>query len=177
MLHRPIRQIAYYVADAAEAAARHSHTFGSGPFFVVEHVPYVRCIHRGVERAFDHTTALGQWGELMIEFVQLHSTGPSVCHDMYPEGSDRWGIHHVALIVDDLEVTRRELEDGGFPTVCELTTEHICAYYADAVRTHGHFIEYYRRGPFILNFYGMVADAAKDFDGTSPVRSWKPAPQ
>jgi len=72
-LLQPICQVAYFVADAVAAARRHSRTFGSGPFFVFEHVPYKLNIHRGVEREFDHTTVIGQWGGVMVEFMQQHN--------------------------------------------------------------------------------------------------------
>jgi hypothetical protein len=35
----PVRQIAFFVADVVAAARRHSAIFGSGPFYVAEHIP------------------------------------------------------------------------------------------------------------------------------------------
>ena len=99
----PIRQVAYFGTDVRAAALRHSQIHGSGPFFVAEHIPLRRALHRGVERTLDHSSAYGQWGALMIEFVQQNNPGPSAFHDMYPEGSGRGGIHHVALFVPDLQ--------------------------------------------------------------------------
>jgi hypothetical protein len=170
-LLQPICQVAYFVADAVAAAQRHSRTFGSGPFFVFEHVPYKRNIHRGVEREFDHTTVIGQWGGVMVEFMQQHNHGPSMCHDMYPRGSGRWGIHHVALVVDDVESTRLTLEAHGLPTVCEFhTTLDIPCFFADGLDTYGHFVEYYPRVPLLIHVHEMVANAAKGFDGSNPIR-------
>jgi hypothetical protein len=167
----PIRQIAYFTEDAVAAAERHTRIHGSGPFFVFEHVPYKRNLHRGVEREFDHTSVIGEWGNIQVEFMQQHNSGPSMCRDMYPEGSGRTGIHHVALIVEDLAATRRSLEEQGFPTVCEFhTTLDIPCYFADAIETCGHFIEYYPRVPLLLRIHDMVRAASRGFDGRNPIR-------
>jgi hypothetical protein len=86
LLRRPIRQVAYFVPDVAAAATRHMTLFGSGPFFVAEHIPLRLCRHRGRPAELDHTAAYGQWGDQMIEFVQQNNPGPSVFRDLYPDG-------------------------------------------------------------------------------------------
>ena len=55
----PVRQVAYYVPDVREAAKAHSANFGSGPFFVAEHIPISLCRYRGKPGVFDHTSAYG----------------------------------------------------------------------------------------------------------------------
>jgi hypothetical protein len=98
----PIRQIAYFVRDVRAAALAHNATFGSGPFFIIDHIALARAEHRGSLVPHDHSSAYGQWGAVMIEFVQQHNAEPSAFHDMYPEGSGQYGLHHAALFVDDL---------------------------------------------------------------------------
>ena len=68
----PVRQIAYFVADVRASAAAHAQQFGSGPYFVSEHIPLARSLHRGVERSLDHSSAYGQWGDVMVELVVGH---------------------------------------------------------------------------------------------------------
>ena len=76
----PIRQIAYFVPDVRVAAARHAALFGSGPYFVAEHIPLRKALYRGREGRRDHRSAYGQWGELMVECVQQNNPGPSAFH-------------------------------------------------------------------------------------------------
>ena len=109
-----VRQVAYFVPDVVAAARRHASLFGSGPYYVAEHIPLTLCEHRGRPAELDHTSAYGQWGEVMIEFVQQNNPGPSVFRDLYADGQQ--GFHHVALIVDGLKVTMRKLNDGGYET-------------------------------------------------------------
>ena len=97
------------------AAAAHHRQFGSGPFFVLRHVAQASSQHRGVERAFDHSSAYGQWGSVMVELVVQHNPDPSALHDMFPHGSGIEGLHHAALFVDDLQAEIARFAAEGAP--------------------------------------------------------------
>jgi hypothetical protein len=56
----PVRQVAYFVADAVAAARRHSAIFGFGPFYVAEHIPLTVSEHRGRPAELAHTSAYRQ---------------------------------------------------------------------------------------------------------------------
>lgn len=168
---RQIRQIAYFVPDVEQAALAHVATFGSGPYYIAEHIPLSLCRYRGAAAELDHSSAYGQWGDIMVEFVQQNNPGPSCFHDIYPEGSGRQGMHHVALIVDDLKAEMARFEAAG----------HEAALYAevapgvgfammDCVATLGHFVELYEPTPQLLGVYDLVRSAAQGFDGSDPIR-------
>ncbi|QUT04142.1 VOC family protein [Sphingobium phenoxybenzoativorans] len=166
----PIRQVAYFVQDVRAAAAAHAAAFGSGPYFVADNIPLRRCLHRGVEAHLDHSSAYGQWGELMIEFVQQNNPGPSAFRDMFSEG--REGFHHVAIIVDDLDAARARMEAAGFPTALEAEMHDGFRFLMmDAVERHGHMIELYAGVPTLTGFYDFVKKAAAGWDGSNPVRT------
>lgn len=103
----------------------------------------------------------------MIEFVQQNSRGPSVFHDLYPEGTGRHGLHHVALFVDDVDAEAARLAGQGFPTAfrAEMNDGFVFAF-ADTSSVYGHMIELYAPVPALARFYRMVARAAQDFDGS-----------
>ena len=103
----PPKQIAYAVPDAFEAAQRWVKDFGAGPFFVSEHIPVTDVIYRGSPSTFDHTSAYGQWGDIMVELVQDHGTGPSVVRDLY--NVDESGLHHLAFFVEDIDLATKSL--------------------------------------------------------------------
>jgi catechol 2,3-dioxygenase-like lactoylglutathione lyase family enzyme len=173
MSAHPIRQIAYFVSDVERAAREHSRTFGSGPYFVVKNIPLRTVLHRGREALLDHSSAYGQWGELMIEFVQQNNPGASAFHDMYPEGSGREGLHHVALIVEDLRSARREFADAGLTEALYAEMSDGFAFVMiDDVKRHGHMIELYQGVPALVGFYSMVKEAARGFTGADPVRAF-----
>jgi hypothetical protein len=171
MIANPIRQVAYFVPDIVQAAREHAREFGSGPYFVAEHIPLRKVLHRGREANLDHSSAYGQWGELMIEFVQQNNPGPSAFHDLYPEGSGRRGFHHVALIVQSLPAARRAWAGTGLAEALYAEMNDGFAFVMiDDVARHGHMIEVYEGVPALTGFYSMVKNAAKGFDGTDPIR-------
>ncbi|WP_225204635.1 VOC family protein [Novosphingobium huizhouense] len=162
----PIRQVAYFCHDVREAALAHHAAFGSGPYFVADHIPLARAVHRGVERALDHSSAYGQWGEVMIEFVAQNNPGPSPFHDLFPEGSGRFGLHHVALWVDDVDAAIERFAAAGAPCAlrAEMNDGFIFAF-ADTSATLGHMTELYAPVPTLTDFYAMVAQAAASYAG------------
>ena len=169
----PIRQVAYFVPDVRKAALAHHQLYGSGPYFVVEHIALRRAVHRGSERELDHTSAYGQWGTVMVEFVQQNNRGPSCFHDMYPEGSGRGGIHHVALWVDDVKQTIETYNAAGHATAlyAEMKSDGFPFAMMDTVAAFGHMIELYQPLPQLAAFYDFVSQAAEGFDGKDPVRT------
>ena len=167
-LGRPA-QLAYAVPDATAAAIEWAQRFGAGPFFVRRHIPLVDVLHRGRPAIFDHTSAYGQWGEVMVELIEDHGSGPSVVRDVFPPGAT--GLHHLAFIVDDVDATVRRLLDEGFELAMSARTPGgVEFHFIDAVAALGHMLELYPASERLLAFYAMVADAARDWDGADPVR-------
>lgn len=167
----PIRQVAYYVPDAREAARAHSAAFGSGPYFVMDNIPMSLARHRGKPGVFDHTSAYGQWGDVMVEMVQVNSKEPSVFTDLYPNGGP--GFHHVALIVDNLPAAMKEFEEAGFPEGFYGEVQPGAGFaMMDATKQFGHFVELYEPTPPLLGVYHKVESAAQNFDGTDVIRSF-----
>jgi hypothetical protein len=164
-----VRQIAYFVPDIRVAAERHAASFGSGPYFVADHIPLRRVLHRGREATLDHSSAYGQWGELMIEFVQQNDAGPSAFRDMFPGGGE--GLHHVALIVDDFAATRTHLEAEGMATALYAEMMDGFAFaMMDATARYGHMIEIYEGVPVLTGFYDSVREASIGWDGGDVLR-------
>lgn len=162
----PIRQIAYFAADVRAAATAHHALFGSGPYFVADNIPLRTSLHRGTPRPLDHTSAYGQWGDIMVEFVQQNNPGPSAFHDVYPEGSGRGGVHHVALFADDVQAEIARFNAAGHETALYAEMSDGFAFaFIDTVATLGHMVELYAPAPVLTGFYDMVSDAAKHFTG------------
>ena len=161
-----VRQIAYFCADVRDAAVAHHRRFGSGPYFVADNIPLARSVHRGQERPFDHSSAYGQWGDVMIEFVQQNNAGPSAFHDIYPEGSGRWGLHHTAIWVEDVDAEAARLAGEGFPLAqrAEMTDGFVFAF-VDTAAAYGHMLELYAPVAALTGFYAMVRQAADRYQG------------
>lgn len=167
-LEAPV-QIAYAVPDAMVAGQQWAERFGAGPFFVRPHIPVTGVIYRGAPSTFDHSSAYGQWGDLMVELVQDHGTEPSIVRERYAPHES--GLHHVAYMVSDLDAAIAELGGHGFPLAMDAVangTTRFC--FVDAVASLGHMIELYAGSDRLRGFYTMVREASVGWDGSEPVR-------
>lgn len=167
-LGRPV-QIAYAVPDAALFAARWAATTGAGPFFVRPHIEVVDVTYRGEPGVFDHTSAYGQWGPLMLELVEVHSPAPNVVTDVL--GDRPSGLHHLAFWVDDLDSAIATLARRGHPEALRARTPGGVEFrFVDATEHLGHMLELYEPTDRLRRFYAMVADASHGWNGDDPVR-------
>lgn len=167
-LGRPV-QIAYAVRDLDAAIERWVATTGAGPFFVLEHIRLTSARYRGEPASFDHSSAYGQWGDVMLELVRDHTEGPSPVRDVV--GADGEGLHHVAFMVEDLDVEVRRLARLGWTEALWAETSPGSAFvFCDATDDLGHMVELYEPSPGLVGFYEMVADASRSWDGEHPAR-------
>ena len=164
-----IVQVAYHVPDVRAGAAKMAADTGAGPFFLAEHIPLNRCIYRGSETTFDHSSAYGQMGNVMVELVQQHSVAPSAIRDMF--GPQDEGLHHVACFVDTLEAAI-EHHAAHMPLVQHASTAAGVDFaFLDARPRFGHMVELYEPSDMLVGFYDMVRAAAEGWDGKDPIRS------
>ena len=165
-----IVQVAYAVDDVRMAASRHAARFGSGPFFVLEHIEVQTVHHRAESGVFDHSSAYGQAGGVMVELVCLHRIEPvSLQRQLQQRGL---GIHHLAYFVPDLDREATRLSDLGYPQAMLATTASGLRFaFHDAVAELGHLWEIYEPTERLQDFYAMVAHASVDWDGSDPVRT------
>ena len=168
LLGAPV-QIAYAVPDAGAAAEAWVRDFGAGPFFIRAHIELVDVLYRGRPSTFDHTSAYGQWGSLMVELVVDHGHDASPIRDVYEPGET--GLHHLAFVVDDLHATVKALVTGGYEIAMSARTANGTEFhFVDTTSTHGHMLELYEQSDRLRDFYAMVAAAAREWDGGDPVR-------
>jgi catechol 2,3-dioxygenase-like lactoylglutathione lyase family enzyme len=171
LIAQPVRQLAYKVNNLEAAAAAHHRQFGSGPFFVLRHVALTSSHHRGIAQPFDHSSAYGQWGEVMVELVVQHNPDPSALHDMFAAGSGAEGLHHAALFVDDLDAEIARFAAEGAPLAqLSVTTGGTEFAFVDTRASLGHMLELYEPTPQLTGFYDFVAEAARGWDGRDLIR-------
>ncbi len=148
-----ICQVAYYVEDAEAAAIKMRQQFGCGPFHLSREIPLEWALYNDTSIEFVHTSAYGQWGDIMVELVQLNS-------QKFPL-FNAFGIHHMATMVNDLEKAYLHYNDMGFPVSLKaMTTTGTEFAFLDARPVMGHLIEVYERSDALLGFYEYIRRAA-----------------
>jgi catechol 2,3-dioxygenase-like lactoylglutathione lyase family enzyme len=169
MLGPPV-QIAYAVPDVESAARSWAARSGAGPFFVRRHIALEDVVVRGRPGSFDHSSAYGQWGSVMVELVEDHGDGPSPVRDMFPR--DGSGLHHLAFFVESVDAAVADLLGQGLELAMSARTAGGLRFcFVDTRKALGHMVELYEPTAGLRAFYSMVRDAAEGWDGADPVRT------
>lgn len=167
-----IVQVAYHVTDIRRAAAGMAAGFGAGPFFVNANIRLAWGEHRGAPTNFVHSSAYGQWGQLMVEFFRQEDASTNTPYrDMFAAGEE--GLHHAAVMVPDMDEAFGYFESNGMPVVtrCGLREGHGVDFaFIDARAALGHMIEIYPASEGVLGFYATVREAAAGWNGEDPIR-------
>lgn len=160
MQYRAVAQVAYAVEDLEGSAAAFAERHGAGPFFFRHHPPMSSVDATGIRGSFVHSSAYGQWGEVQVELVQIHSGGPAAS-----------GLHHVAWFVPSFDEEKLRLASLGWPAVMTAWTSSGTPFaFCDARADLGHLVEIYEPAPSLVALYDGVKRASLGWDGTRPVR-------
>ena len=164
----PIMQLAFVPRDI-DAALRHwTKVIGVGPFFHFPHIGYTSASYRGAPSHIDFSLYIGYWGDLQIELIQQHCDSPSIYTSWLRDG--REGLHHVCIVVDDAAHAREVCATAGATVEQELFLEGMEAFYVDTGGGPGTMVEILRPSPDFLGLCDMMRDAARDWDGSDPIR-------
>ena len=165
----PIVQLAYVPRDF-DAALRHwTRDLGAGPFFTLNHVAYREARYRGQRVDIDFSMAVGYWGDMQIELVQQHNDAPSIHTDWKRAG--RQGLQHVCVLVDDMAHARATCAAAGATVLQELFLDETEAIYVAPGDSSELLVEILRPSQAVLGLFSMIREAARNWDGSEPVRS------
>ncbi len=164
----PLHHIGYVVSDLRAGVTRFSATTGAGPFFAMEHIIFDEVTYRGEPAVYDHSSAFGQWGSILVELTEVHDAQPPGLRDALV-GPGR-GVGHVAWLADSLEDEMGRLGDAGLSPFHAGRTGPASAVWFDASPLFGHPVEVLERREELERFYAMVRDASRDWDGSQPLR-------
>lgn len=165
----PIMQLAYVPRDF-DAALRHwTRTMGVGPFFTLDHVAYREARYRGRPTNIDFSMALAYWGDVQIELIRQHNDAPSAYTDWLRDGRD--GLHHVCVLVEDISRARATCAAAGAEVIQEVLLDGAEVIYVAPGEVPGMIIEFLQPSAAILGLFEVIREAARDWDGSNPVRS------
>jgi hypothetical protein len=164
----PVTHIGYVVDDIERAASWAVSTFGAGPFYLVSHMKFDTCTFNGEPATYDHSSAFGQWGAILIELTVVHGSTPPQLAAVI--GGPAPAVGHVGMLSDDLDADSRRLEAAGLALFHSGSSGPISAHWHDGRTQLGHHVEILLRVPEIEGIYAMVRNAAREWDGSDPLR-------
>jgi len=167
-------QIAFVPEDFDAALQHWTETMGVGPFFVMEQIRLEETRFMGEPSDCIFTIALAQWGEVQIELIRQDNDAPSIYRgDYWPGGQ---AMHHVCLLTDDIASARSAVESrGGLVLVEGRVGADGAVIYADCGPAEtrpnpGAIVEILQPASGSDGFFGMIAEAAAQWNGSDPVR-------
>ncbi|HEX4010994.1 MAG TPA: VOC family protein [Solirubrobacteraceae bacterium] len=164
----PIHHVGYVVDDLRSGVGRFAAGFGAGPFFAMEHIAFEQVTYRDADAVYDHSSAFGQWGPILVELTQVHEARPAGLREalVVPGG----GVGHVAWLADSLADETARLRSLGLAPFHSGQTGPASAVWFDGGPLLGHPIEVLQRRDELEGFYAMVRDASLGWDGADPLR-------
>ena len=165
----PVMQLAFVPRDVDAALDFWIKVIGAGPFFRLPHISYKAARYRGQPSNVDFSVLIGYWGDLQIELIQQHCDSPSIYKAWLDEG--REGLHHVCLLVDSIAHAREVCAKAGATVEQEVFLDNAEAIYVDTGGGAGSLVEILQPSPDFDGLFTMMREAARDWDGSDPVRS------
>jgi catechol 2,3-dioxygenase-like lactoylglutathione lyase family enzyme len=164
-----VMQLAYVPADFDAALKFWTETIGAGPFFALDHVRLEDCKYCGQPADIDFSMALGNWGDIQIELIRQHNDAPSIYKAWRDEG--REGLHHVCILVDDMDAARTACAAAGAVVAQEgKVAGGGEVIYVDTGGGPGTLVEILKPGPGAPGLFSMIREAARGWDGRDPLR-------
>ena len=169
-----IHHVGYVVENLHRDVPRFVAVTGAGPFYAMEHIVFDEVSYRGEAAVYDHSSAFGQWGPMLVELTQVHEAQPPALRKalVAPGG----GVGHVAWLADSLADEVARLRQAGITPFHAGRTGPASAVWFDGGDLFGHPIEVLQRRDELLGFYAMVRDASVGWDGSEPLRIMAGAP-
>jgi hypothetical protein len=170
MNDRPIHHVCYIVDDIPKAVDQWVEATGAGPFFHLgEHIEFEETLLEGEPCVFDHASAIGKWGPIFLELIELHELTPELESRFYTGGAGGSNIAHIAYIVDDPVAESERLEAAAMPKFLHLRQGPIQISLHDAPLL-GHAIEVHENTDAINGLFALFAAGAEGWDGSEPLR-------
>ena len=168
----PIRQNGYVVRDI-EAALKHWTTvLGVGPFFSVERARIADLQYKGKPSAAEVSVALANAGALQIALLQPCNDAPSLWRDFLAAGHE--GLQHCAYWMETPAAMdaalARAAELGDVIGQSGSTGENGRCVYLCTEGHAGTVVELSEACGAKAQLFRRVAEAAREWDGTDPIR-------
>jgi catechol 2,3-dioxygenase-like lactoylglutathione lyase family enzyme len=163
-----LHHIGYVVDELPAAAELFARRFGAGPFYAIEHIVFDEVTYRGEPAAYDHSSAFGQCGPMIVELTQVFDARPAGLEEALVKPGD--GVGHVGWLADSLEDEVARLEAAGLVPFHTGRTGPASVVWFDGGPLLGHPIEVLQRRDELERFYDMVTRASEGWDGQDPYR-------
>jgi methylmalonyl-CoA/ethylmalonyl-CoA epimerase len=171
----PIMQLAYVAVDFESTLRFWTEQMGVGPFFRFDHVPFSGSKYRDKDCRIDISSAFAYWGDTQIELIHQHDEADSVFKAW--SDSKSTGVHHVCVLVSDIEAVRERCVIAGATVEQEAWMEGAGHFIYVDFRGGQGLIEFAQLAPAFNELFSYMRRASQNWDGLDPVRPIPPPEQ
>lgn len=165
---RTVFQNAWVVDDVQKACMKWVNEMGVGPFFVTEYTnQFTEMTYRGKPGKLGMIVALAQAGNVQIELIQP-TVDQCAYRDSVPKGTE--GFHHMCVWTHDIDADTAYFQKLGYPAANLGRTGNIAFAYYDTRPLMHCMLEVVTYNEGVAARFAQIADAAKKWDGTNPIR-------
>ena len=166
----PVVQVAYLVPDIDAAMTHWVRHLGIGPWTNFRNIELAT---RFDDRDFTLRIheALAYQGNLQIQLVQSLNEPdvPTPYNEWIRAG--RYGVHHVAYFIDDVEADVERARKQGFERVCAMRDKHGFRYfYLQSKAMPEVWIEFLESSAMLREIFAKGIAEADAWDGSDPIR-------
>lgn len=163
-----IHHLGYVVENLSQGVDEFVARVGAGPFYGMAHLVFDEVTFQGHPAVYDHSSAFGAWGPMLVELTQVHEAQPAGLRDaLVAPGA---GLGHVAWLSPSLTQETARLRSLGLRPFHTGRTGPASAVWFDGGPWFGHPVEVLEQRDEILEFYAMVRGAAQGWDGSDRLR-------
>ncbi|MFE2867013.1 VOC family protein [Embleya sp. NPDC059259] len=164
-----IHQLGYVVRDVRAAMRHWTENLGVGPFFHFPDAGIVNTYYLGTRTDARIAVGIAYSGDLQIELIQqLNPEAPSAYTEFLSEHGE--GLHHLCHFTTEYDAYVRRFADAGVEPYHwgDAGPQARFAYFP--TEGHGGSVAEAYESTLHGDFFAMMRDAARDWDGTDPVR-------
>lgn len=160
-----------YVVRDIQAAMRHwIDVLGVGPWFYVERAPIQGFRYKGQPSSVDVSIALANSGSLQIELIQQRNNAPSMYRDFLDAGHE--GLQHLAYWTSQFEADLARILKAGYEIGQEGRVGSPGRFAYLQTEAHpGTVVELSDISGPKGRMFARIAQAARTWDGTDPIRT------
>jgi len=165
-----IRQNGYVVRNIEAAMQHWTEVLGVGPFFYIERAPIEQFRYGGASSNLDVSIALTNSGPLQIELIRQRNDAPSMYRDFLDAGHE--GLQHVAYWSTDFDADLERATGLGYEVgQSGQVGGHNGRFVYFATEAHpGTVVELSEISGPKGKLFELIANTARDWDGSEPIR-------
>ena len=171
----PVHHQAFVVPDLDQALSKLI-ACGVGPVYVVRHVRGTN-LFRGERHEAVVSAGFVQDGDTLLEFIEPHEDHPSAYRE-FLQRNPQGGLHHIAYTSRNFarSIASAKEKGGDFQIVQEMVGESGEPFeiYMEPVGVDEPVMVQLMLSGLFQNFFDAVRAAARDWDGSEPIRDGFP---